>query len=129
MMANEFQIAALLFCLSTSAALAQDLSAGETSFRKCRACHSVGVGARNGIGPLLNGIDGRRCGSLDGYNYSDANRNCPLTWNEAVFMDYIKDPKLKIPGTKKLFSGIKDETEARNLWAYLRQFGRDGQPK
>jgi cytochrome c len=123
----EFRIAAILFGLSASAALAQDVAAGATSFRKCSACHSIGVGAQNKIGPLLNGIDGRRCGSVGGYSYSEANRNCPFTWNEAVFLDYIKDPKLTIPGTKKLFAGIKDATEARNLWSYLRQFGNDGQ--
>lgn len=127
MMVNEFRIAAMLFGLSASAALAQDVAAGATSFRKCSACHSIGVGAQNKIGPLLNGIDGRRCGSVGGYSYSEANRNCPFTWNEAVFLDYIKDPKLTIPGTKKLFAGIKDATEARNLWSYLRQFGNDGQ--
>ena len=66
---------------------------------------------------------------MDGYSYSQANRNCALTWNEAAFVEYIRDPKAKIPGTKKSFSGIKDATEARNLWAYLRQFGADGQPK
>jgi cytochrome c len=129
MKTNEFWIAAMLFSLSTSAALAQDVGAGETSFRKCRACHSIGVGAQNRIGPLLNGIEGRKCGSIVGYSYSEANRNCAFTLNEAVFLDYIKDPKLKIPGTKKLFAGIKDETEARSLWSYLRQFGHDGQPQ
>jgi cytochrome c len=129
MKTNEFWIGAMLFSLSTSVALAQDVGAGETSFRKCRACHSIAVGAQNRIGPLLNGIEGRKCGSIVGYSYSEANRNCAFTWNEAVFLHYIKDPKLKIPGTKKLFSGIKDETEARNLWPYLRQFGRDGQSK
>ena len=128
-MANEFWIAAMLFGLSTSAVLAQEVAAGEAAFRKCRACHSIGLDAQNKIGPLLNGIEGRKCGSVDRYAYSEANRNCPFTWNEAVFLDYIKDPQLKIPGTKKLFSGIKDETEARNLWSYLRQFGHDGQPQ
>jgi cytochrome c len=127
MMVNEFRIAAMLFGLSVSAALAQDVAAGATSCRKCIACHSIGVGAQTKSGPLLNGIDGRRCGSVGGYSYSEANRNCPFTWNEAVFLDYIKDPKLTIPGTKKLFAGIKDATEARNLWSYLRQFGSDGQ--
>ena len=126
-MANELWIAAMLFGVSTSAALAQDVAVGERSFRKCLACHSIGVDAQNRIGPLLNGIEGRKRGSVGGYSYSEANRNCAFTWNEAVFLDYIKDPKLKIPGTKKLFSGIKDETEARNLWSYLRQFGHDGQ--
>jgi cytochrome c len=129
MMTNEFWTAAMLFGLSTSSALAQDLTAGETSFRKCLPCHAVGVDARNKIGPLLNGIEGRKCGSVGGYSYSEANRNCAFTWDEAIFLDYIKDPKAKIPGTKKLFSGIKDETEARSLWGYLRQFGPDGRPK
>lgn len=128
-MANDFWIAAMLFGLSTSAAFAQDVALGETSFRKCRTCHSIGVDARNKIGPVLNGMEGRKCGSVDGYSYSEANGNCPFTWNEAVFLKYIKDPKLTIPGTKKLFAGVKDETEARNLWSYLRQFGSDGQPK
>ena len=128
-MIDELRIAAIVFGLSASAALAQDIAAGEASFRKCSACHSIGPDARNKAGPLLNGIEGRKCGTAGGYSYSEANRNCALTWNEAVFVEYIRDPKAKIPGTKKSFSGIKDETEARNLWAYLRQFCADGQSK
>jgi cytochrome c len=128
MMTHEFRIAAMIFGLSISAASAQDIAAGEASYRKCLACHSIGAGARNKSGPPLNGIDGRKCGSADGYSYSQANRNCAFPWNEAAFVEYIRDPKAKIPGTKKSFSGIKDTTEARNLWAYLRQFGADGQP-
>jgi cytochrome c len=65
-MANELWIAAVLFGLSTSAALAQDVAAGERSFRKCLACHSIGVDTQNKIGPRLNGIDGRKCGSVLG---------------------------------------------------------------
>jgi cytochrome c len=129
MMTNEFRIAATVFGLSTSSALAQNVAAGETSFRKCLPCHAIGADARNKNAPLLNGIEGRKCGTVIGYSYSEANRNCAITWNEANFLDYIKDPKAKIPGTKKLFAGIKDETEASNLWAYLRQFGPDGRPK
>ncbi|MGZ6042394.1 MAG: c-type cytochrome [Asticcacaulis sp.] len=129
MMTHEFRIAAIIVGLSISAASAQDIAAGETAYRRCQACHSIGAGAKNKSGPLLNGIDGHKCGSVDGYSYSQANRNCAFTWNEASFVEYIRDPKAKIPGTKKSFSGIKDATEARNLWAYLRQFGADGQPK
>ena len=128
-MTNEFRIAAMVFGLSTSSALAQNVAAGETSFRKFLPCHAIGADARNKNAPLLNGIEGRKCGTVIGYSYSEANRNCAITWNEANFLDYIKDPKAKIPGTKKLFAGIKDETEASNLWAYLRQFGPDGRPK
>jgi cytochrome c len=122
----DFRIAAMAFALSTTAALAQDVGAGETAFRKCRGCHAVGADASNTIGPMLNGIDGRKCGSVAGYNYSTANRNCAFRWAETVFVDYVRDPRLKLPGTKKSFSGIKDEAEARDLWAYLRRFRPDG---
>lgn len=128
-MIKAIQISAIIFGISASTGLAQDIAAGEASFRKCIACHAIGEGAGNKIGPLLNGIEGRKCGSVSGYNYSAANRNCAITWNEADFVTYIKDPKLKIPGTKKLFSGTKDDIEAKNLWAYLRQFALDGSAK
>ena len=114
-MTYELRIAAMVFNLSTSSALAQDVAAGETSFRKCLPCHAIGADARNKTGPLLSGIQGRKCGTVIGYSYSEANRNCAFTWNQVTFLDYIKDPKAKIPGTKKLFAGIKDVTEASNL--------------
>jgi cytochrome c len=101
MMTNEFRVAAMVFGLSTSSVLSQDFAAGETSFRKCLPCHAVGTGARNKIGPLLHGIEGRKCGAVVGYSYSEANRNCAFGWKEAIFLDYIKDPKATIPGTKR----------------------------
>jgi len=64
-----------------------------------------------------------------GYNYSDANKNSGIVWNEATFKEYIKDPKAKIPGTKMVFPGIKDEKEAEDLWSFLEQFGPDGKKK
>jgi cytochrome c len=118
----------LLFC-GAAPATAQDVAAGEQSFRKCSPCHQVGESARNLIGPVLNGLPGRKSGTVENYNYSGANKNTAITWDEATFLDYIKDPKAKIPGTKMLFGGIKDENEAKNLWAYLAQFDRDGKKK
>jgi cytochrome c len=128
-MANELRIAAMVFAMSASSAPAQDIAAGETTFRRCQPCHAIGAGAGNKIGPQLNGIEGRKCGTASGYSYSDANRNCGFSWNEAIFADYIKDPKAKLPGTKKSFAGIKQASDASNLWAYLRQFGPDGNLK
>lgn len=119
---------ATLICL-TASAVAQDLAAGETAFKKCAPCHDVGEKAKNKVGPELNGIDGRHSGSAAGYNYSDANKKSGITWNEATFLEYIKDPRAKIPGTKMIFPGIKNETEAKALWAYLKQFGADGKKK
>ena len=114
---------------AASGALAQDAAAGKTSFNKCLACHAIGEGAKNKVGPVLNGLDGRHSGSVEGYSYSDANKNSGITWNKDQFLDYIKDPKAKIPGTKMVFAGIKNENEANNLWAYISKFDKDGKQK
>jgi cytochrome c len=108
---------------------AQDVAAGEQSFKKCLPCHAVGESAKNKVGPILNGIDGRHSGTVAGYSYSEANKNSGITWNKDVFLEYIRDPKAKIPGTKMIFPGIKNEKEAGDLWAYLAQFGEDGKKK
>jgi cytochrome c len=126
---NEFRIAAIILGVSVSTASAQDVAAGEVSFSRCLGCYAIGVDAKNKIGPRLNGIEGRKCGAVDDYLYSTANKDCAFVWNEANFVEYIRNPKAKIPGTKKSFAGIRDETEARSLWAYLRRFGSDGRPK
>ena len=115
--------------VAATAALAQDAAAGKTSFNKCMACHAIGEGAKNKVGPELNGLNGRKSGTAPGYSYSDANKNSGITWNEAEYKDYIKDPKAKIPGTKMVFAGIKDEKEANDLWAFLAQYDKDGKIK
>ncbi len=115
--------------VSTGTALAQDVAAGETSFRKCAPCHSIGPDAANKVGPELNGLDGRKSGVVDGFNYSDANKASGITWSEAVFKEYIKDPRAKVPGTKMVFAGIKSEKEQGDLWSYVSQFDKDGNVK
>ena len=121
-------IAATL-ALSSITAQAQDLAAGEQSFKKCLPCHSVGEGAANKVGPQLNALDGRKAGTAPGYSYSDANKNSGLVWDEATFKEYIVNPMAKVPGTKMAFPGIKNQTEVANLWGYLKQFGPDGKIK
>lgn len=120
---------ATMTLLSMTAAKAQDAAAGEKSFGKCRACHQVGETAKNGVGPVLNGLFGRKSGSAEGYNYSDANKNSGITWDDAVFAEYIQNPKGKIPGTKMSFAGIKNEQEIKDLTAFLQQYGADGKKK
>ena len=123
-------IAAAAMVLTTAASHAQDATAGGAVFKKlCTTCHDVGPTAKNKVGPVLNGIDGRKSGSVAGFSYSDANKNSGITWNEAQFKEYIKDPKAKIPGTKMAFAGIKSENEINNLWAYVSQFDADGKIK
>jgi cytochrome c len=128
-LAAALAVAAMAQCLTIVAAHAQDVAAGEQSFKKCLACHRIGEGAKNLVGPELNGLDGRKSGSVADYSYSDANKNSGLTWNEATFKDYIKNPRAKVPGTKMIFPGITNEKEVDNLWAYLKSFGADGKKK
>lgn len=122
-------IAVLAAGLIPAVAPAQDLAAGATSFKKCAACHDVGETAKNKVGPVLNGIDGRKSGTIAGFNYSDANKNSGITWDEPTFLEYIKDPKAKIPNTKMVFAGIKNEGEAKSLWAFIKQYAADGKKK
>ena len=127
-MKSGLAIAVVMVAL-TSSTEAQDVAAGEQSFKKCLPCHAVGEGAKNKVGPVLNGLANRHSGTIPDYSYSDANKNSGLTWDEATFKDYIKDPRAKIPNTKMIFPGIKNEKEAGDLWAYLKQFGPDGNKK
>jgi len=124
---------ALLIILPVSAlafpAHAQEAAAGKTSFNKCLPCHAIGEGAKNKVGPELNGLDGRKSGTAPDYTYSDANKNSGITWNEAQFKEYIRNPRAKIPGTKMIFAGIKNDKEIDDLWAFVAQFDKDGKTK
>ena len=110
--------------LSGAGASAQDAAAGEKVFLKCKACHQIGEGAKNAVGPVLNGLFGRKAGSVEGYSYSTANKSSGITWDEATFTEYIKDPKAKVPGTKMAFAGIKDEQKIKDLIAFLHTFDK-----
>ena len=72
------------------------------------------------IGPELNGLDGRHSGSVTNYSYSDANE----FWDrvERRYFQGIQGSESKNPGTKMIFVGIKNEQQAKDLWAYLKQF-------
>jgi cytochrome c len=115
----------LIIAAARGDTLAQDAEKGATLFKQCSPCHKVGPGATNGVGPELNGLDGRHSGSALNYSYSDANKKS----GEETFKEYIKDPKAKIPGTKMIFAGIKNEQQAKDLWAYLKQFDAQGNVK
>lgn len=122
---------ALLFTLALgltaqSPAQAQDAAAGEKVFARCRACHQVGETAKNAVGPHLNGLFGRKAGTVEGYNYSAANKNSGITWDDKNFSEYIADPKKFMPGNKMAFAGLKKEGEIADLTTYLKQFGPDG---
>ena len=123
---NIVILTAIAAVVATTSAQAQDAAAGEKVFLQCRACHQIGPTAKNAVGPELNGLIGRKAGEAPGYAYSAANKNSGLTWDEATFRDYIRDPKAKVPGTKMVYAGLKDDAKVVDLIAYLKQFDATG---
>jgi len=121
-------IIALAFVGVTSAH-AQDIEAGRKVFNKCIACHSVGPGAKNKIGPELNGLIGRTAGSAPGYSYSDGNKQSGITWTEEEFAKYIRDPQGTVKGTKMAFAGLKNDQDIKDVTAFLKSFDKDGGSK
>lgn len=119
--------ASVAFAASAGQAFAAgDAAAGEKVFAKCKACHQVGEGAKNAVAPQLNGLNGRKAGSVEGYNYSEPMKASGITWDEASFKEFVKNPKAKVPGTKMIFQGLASEGDQDNVWAYLSQFNAEG---
>ena len=106
-----------------------DPEAGKQVFKKCHACHNIGEGARNAVGPELDGVVGRKAGTVEGYSYSDANKNSGITWDVATLDVYLKNPQARVPGTKMTFAGLSSEKDIDNVVAYLSTFGPDGKTK
>ena len=128
-MLNKSILTAVLIAAVSVPAMAQDAQKGKTVFNVCLACHTIGPGAQNKIGPELNGLDGRKAGTVSNFDYSDANKSSGIVWNEETFEDYIKNPAAKVPGTKMIFPGIKNEQQEKDLWAYISQFDAEGNIK
>lgn len=100
---------------------------GEKDFMVCRACHQIGPNAKNGIGPVLNGVVGRKAGTYPGYSYSAANKSSGITWTPAELQKYLDNPQKVVPGTKMAFGGIHDPKKVDDVIAYLAQFNEKGE--
>lgn len=102
-----------------------DLDKGKKVFNKCKACHAVGKGAKNKIGPQLNGITGAEIASVEGYRYSKAflaRKEEGLVWNDAELDAYLLKPRDHTPGTKMSFVGLRKEADRINVIAYLKTY-------
>lgn len=117
--------AALLF-ISTATALAEgDPLKGEKVFKKCKTCHEIGEGAKNKLGPTLNGIVGDAAGKNPDFKYSKAlmaKAKEGLIWDQVSLAAYIAKPKKFVKGTKMSFAGIKKKQQITDLIAYLKNF-------
>jgi len=105
-----------------------DAKRGETVFKKCRSCHKIGDGARNGVGPPLNGLFQRAAGSIQGFKYSASMLRAGadgLVWDHETLETYLENPKSLISKTRMNFRGLKDAHDRADVMAYLRQFSDD----
>ncbi|WP_208983591.1 c-type cytochrome [Pannonibacter carbonis] len=122
---------AALLALTTVALAEGDVAKGEKVFKKCAACHDVGAGAKNKVGPEMNGIVGRAVASVEGFKYSPAMTEfgAGKVWDEATLSGYLADPKNFVPKNKMAFVGLKKEDELKDVIAYLAQYNADGSMK
>ena len=121
-----YAVAALLLAAGTASA--QDAGAGEKLFVKCKACHTVGDGATNKVGPHLNDLFGRTAGTADGYRYSPAMSKAGadgLVWSEETLRSFLAAPRNFVKGTKMAFPGFKKDQELADMIAYLSRFSTD----
>ncbi|MFN7051191.1 MAG: c-type cytochrome, partial [Gemmobacter sp.] len=102
------------------------VAAGEKVFKKCAACHKLGEGAKNGTGPVLNGIVGHAAGAVDGFKYSKPLADMAaggLIWDDAALQAFLENPKGFMKGTKMSFVGLKKPEDRAAVIAYLSTFG------
>lgn len=110
---------------------AGDPEAGKAVFKKCQACHAVGPGAANKIGPELNGIVGEAVAAVEGYSFSPGlveYAKAHPTWDEPTLTAWLTNPKAEVPKTKMAFPGLKKPEDIANVIAYLKTFGETGEP-
>ncbi|WP_195822231.1 c-type cytochrome [Roseobacter sp. MH60115] len=123
-------------CLMTLPAMAfadghvtGDAEKGEKVFRKCKACHAVGEGAENKVGPVLNGIVDRAFGAVDGFSYSDALMEAAAegkAWTPEELDAFLQKPRSYLKGTKMSFAGLRKDDDRANVIAYLASFPGEG---
>lgn len=104
------------------------VDAGRRLFARCTNCHEVGAGARNGFGPQLNGIVGRKAGSAPAYAYSPALKQAGFVWSEQKLVAFIRDSEKVVPGNKMRFLSFMSEKQAAEIVAYLRTQGAVAAP-
>jgi len=93
---------------------------GKLLFLRCASCHSIGDSGGGRIGPNLQGVVGRKAGSLAGYSYSAAMKAQNFAWDDAMLDRWLTDPNAVVPGTAMAFGGISNPDDRQAIIAYLK---------
>jgi cytochrome c len=98
-----------------------DVATGEKVHQRCLQCHDFTKGGPNKIGPNLYGVVGGHHSHEPSFTYSAAMKAlAEKTWDYDALNEFLKNPKVAIPGTKMAFAGLSKEQDRINLIAYLR---------
>lgn len=116
-----FRVSAAAVALATAVpAAAQTAPTGTALYAPCKTCHTIEKGGRNGLGPNLNAVVGRKAGTVTGFNYSAAMKAFGKSWTPAQLDAYLTDPRKTVPGNKMIYPGIKDPQKRAALIAWIK---------
>lgn len=106
----------------SAAAQSGNEARGERLFnQQCKACHTLDKDGHNTVGPNLHGLIGRKAGSAEGFSSSDAMKTSGIVWDDKTLVEYLKDPKGRVPGTKMVYAGLKQEAQQADMIAFLKK--------
>ena len=118
---------AVILVAGSASAQSGNEARGERLFnQQCKACHTLDKDGARTVGPNLHGLVGRKAGSTEGFSSSDAMKASGIVWDDKTLVEYLKDPKGRVPGTKMVYAGLKDDKRVDDLVAYLKQFDATG---
>ena len=115
-------VAVIVGFATQASAQSGDAGKGQRVFnQQCRACHTLEKGGASAVGPNLHGVFGRKAGTAEGFAFSEAMVKSGIVWDDKTMAEYNRDPKGKVPGTKMVFNGVKQQGQLDDLVAYLKQ--------
>ena len=113
---------AVILVAGSASAQSGNEARGERLFnQQCKACHTLDKDGARTVGPNLHGLIGRKAGSTEGFSSSDAMKASGIVWDDKTLVDYLKDPKGRVPGTKMVYIGLKQEAQQADMVAYLKK--------
>ena len=113
---------AVILVAGSASAQSGNEARGERLFnQQCKACHTLDKDGARTVGPNLHGLIGRKAGSTEGFSSSDAMKASGIVWDDKTLVEYLKDPKGRVPGTKMVYIGLKQEAQQADMIAFLRK--------